>query len=127
MHKGKSQREVQEFLKRSASALNTMPAAFFSVSLTEAATLPVDRAVVQPIIDKFLVETGWLPTLRASFAGALKYRRYNFLIRFVMKKIAGQQGGDTDTSRDYEYTDWAAVDQFAARIDSLARQPAAAH
>jgi menaquinone-dependent protoporphyrinogen oxidase len=37
-----------------------------------------------------------------------------------MKRIAKKSGGDTDTSRDYEYTDWAALDrfleQFAAEI-----------
>jgi len=33
-----------------------------------------------------------------------------------MKRIARKSGGDTDTSRDYEYTDWAAVDDFAQRF-----------
>jgi len=30
-----------------------------------------------------------------------------------MKQIARKAGGDTDTSRDYEYTDWAALRGFA--------------
>lgn len=46
-------------------------------------------------------------------AGALKYRSHGVLERFLMKLIAKHSGGDTDTSRDYEYTDWAAVDAFA--------------
>jgi menaquinone-dependent protoporphyrinogen oxidase len=49
-------------------------------------------------------------------AGALPYTRYNFLIRFMMRRIVKTEGGDTDTSRDYEYTDWAAVDRFAAEF-----------
>jgi menaquinone-dependent protoporphyrinogen oxidase len=33
-----------------------------------------------------------------------------------MRRISRKEGGDTDTSRDYEYTDWAAVDRFAAEF-----------
>jgi menaquinone-dependent protoporphyrinogen oxidase len=45
-------------------------------------------------------------------AGTLAYSRYNFIIRFVMKRIARKNGAPTDTSRDYELTDWAALDRF---------------
>jgi hypothetical protein len=31
-----------------------------------------------------------------------------------MRAITAREGGDTDTSRDYEYTDWAKVERFAA-------------
>ncbi len=40
--------------------------------------------------------------------------------RMLMKRIAAQAGGDTDTSRDHEYTDWkdlaAFTRRFAAKI-----------
>jgi menaquinone-dependent protoporphyrinogen oxidase len=61
-------------------------------------------------------ETGWHPRRVELVAGALPYTRYNFLVRFVMRRISRKEGGDTDTSRDYEYTDWAAVDRFAAEF-----------
>jgi menaquinone-dependent protoporphyrinogen oxidase len=31
-----------------------------------------------------------------------------------MKRIAKKVGSDTDTSRDYEYTDWDEVEGFAS-------------
>ena len=31
-----------------------------------------------------------------------------------MKKIARDAGKDTDTSKNHEYTDWKAVDQFVS-------------
>jgi menaquinone-dependent protoporphyrinogen oxidase len=34
-----------------------------------------------------------------------------------MKRIAKEAGGATDTSRDYEYTDWVGLDRF---VDELA-------
>ena len=42
-------------------------------------------------------------------AGALVYSRYNWLTRWMMRRIARKEGGDTDTARDYEYTDWDAL------------------
>jgi menaquinone-dependent protoporphyrinogen oxidase len=48
------------------------------------------------------------------------YSRYNFLKRQMMKRIAAQAGRDTDTARDYGYTDWKDLDRstrgFAATI-----------
>jgi menaquinone-dependent protoporphyrinogen oxidase len=49
-------------------------------------------------------------------AGALKYSRYPLPLRWLMKRIAAKAGGDTDTSRDYEYTDWAQVEAYARRL-----------
>ncbi len=64
------------------------------------------------MIGRFVAETGWAPAHVLPVAGALAYSRYNFLIRFVLKRIARANGAPTDTSRDYEFTDWQAVDNF---------------
>ena len=50
---------------------------------------------------------------------ALLYRQYNFFMRWVMKRIAAKAGGDTDTSRDYEYTDWNDVRAFAGQFGRM--------
>jgi menaquinone-dependent protoporphyrinogen oxidase len=42
-----------------------------------------------------------------------------------MKRIASASGGDTDTSRDYEYTDWKDLRDFVDRFSALVT-PAAA-
>jgi menaquinone-dependent protoporphyrinogen oxidase len=64
------------------------------------------------MIDQFLGETGWRPPKIRAIAGALLYTKYNFILRFVMKHIAAAGGGDTDTSRNYDYTNWAELDRF---------------
>jgi menaquinone-dependent protoporphyrinogen IX oxidase len=38
-----------------------------------------------------------------------------------MKTISRRAGGPTDTSRDYEFTDWVALDQFVLDRVSPAR------
>ena len=64
------------------------------------------------MIDDFRAETGWRPKSTKAVAGALLYSKYNFLLRWIMKRISRQAGGTTDTSKDHEYTDWAALDRF---------------
>ena len=71
---------------------------------------------------QFLEQAQWRPDHVELIAGALLYTKYNFLKRFLMRRISGSEGGDTDTSRDYEYTDWAAVERFA---EMFAREVAA--
>jgi menaquinone-dependent protoporphyrinogen oxidase len=71
---------------------------------------------VHTLLDKFFRKTGWRPKHVKPVAGALLYTKYNPLIRFVMKQIVKRAGGDTDTSRDYEYTDWVALDRFVGEF-----------
>ena len=79
---------------------------------------------VQRMIDTFVRETGWRPAHVLSVAGALMYRQYNFVIRFLMQRIARKAGAPTDTSRNHEFTDWLAVDRFVERV-LLAAEPQA--
>ena len=44
----------------------------------------------------------------------------------MMRLIVGAAGGETDTSSDYEYTDWAAVERFAVQFQARLQQPARA-
>jgi len=100
-------------LVRERIAPRSIPGAFFSVCLSAGG--PGARPkTAQRYVDKFLERSRWRPAQVASFGGALLYTRYNPVIRFLMRMIVGFAGGHTDMSRDYEYTDWAAVDRFAA-------------
>ena len=54
-----------------------------------------------------------MPARIVSVAGRLAYREYGFFIRWVMKRIAKKEGAPTDTSRDYELTNWGEVDALA--------------
>jgi menaquinone-dependent protoporphyrinogen oxidase len=57
-----------------------------------------------------------MPARIVSVAGRLAYREYGFFIRWVMKRIAKKEGAPTDTSRDYELTNWEEVDALARDI-----------
>jgi menaquinone-dependent protoporphyrinogen oxidase len=132
VHGGKHEREMVKFVKKHRDELIAKPAAFLSVSLTEAGvelpdTTPTKRALssagVQQVLTRFFRETKWYPQRFKAVAGALLYTRYNFLTRFVMKQIAKESGGSTDTTKDHEYTDWADLDRF---VDNFSAESAPA-
>jgi menaquinone-dependent protoporphyrinogen oxidase len=120
VHAGKHEPEAVGVIRRYRTELEQMPAMFLSVSLSQAgaqaaAATSEQRnqaaADVKAMISLFLNQTGWHPTRILAVAGALMYSKYNFLIRFIMKRTARRAGASTDTSRDHEFTDWAALDR----------------
>lgn len=119
VHMGRHQSSVTDFVRDHRETLNRLPSAFVSVSLTAAHDDPADREPATDLLSTFLEETGWEPDRTTLVAGALKYSEYGLMKRFLMRRIAGRAGGDTDTSRDYEYTDWDDVEAFARAFGSL--------
>ena len=113
VHAGQYQRPVRRWVRAHRDTLDAMPAAFVSVCLGVLQHDEKTRRDLERILDGFVAETGWRPSLVTHVAGALPYTRYGWLKRVIMKRIVGKAGGDTDTSRDYEYTNWADVRRFA--------------
>lgn len=114
--------ELALFATKFREALAQIPTVFLSVSLSEVGAEDPKRSAemrakaqadVQRCIDQFLTQTGFRPGVARGVAGALPYSKYNPIMRFFMRRIVEKEGGDTDTSRDYEYTDWKALDQLA--------------
>jgi menaquinone-dependent protoporphyrinogen oxidase len=116
IHAGGYPRSIVRFAREHKDFLERVPSAFFSVGLAVASRTSDGRAQTQPVVEKFIKQSGWRPNRVELIAGALVYSKYNFLIRYIMRRISKKEGGDTDTSRDYEYTDWNAVDRFAAEV-----------
>lgn len=111
VHFGHHPRALVEFARRKLTSLSSQPTAFVSVS-GAAAALQGD-AEAQRYIRDFVVKTGWNPDVTLSVAGAVPYSKYGVITRMIMKFAARVSGRDSDTSRDYEYTNWFAVEDFA--------------
>ena len=116
IHAGGYPKSIVRFAREHRVLLERIPSAFFSVGLAVASRTSDGRAQTQPLVERFVKQSGWRPKRVELVAGALPYSKYNFLIRFIMRSIAKKEGGDTDTSHDYEYTDWSAVDRFATQV-----------
>ena len=114
VHMGKHQNCVRDFVRKHRAALERLPSAIFSVRLAAHDNTEGARQEVEGYIEKFVQQTSWRPSKIGLFAGALLYTRYGFITRWIMKKIARGKGNpDTDTSRDYVYTDWDGVKRLA--------------
>ena len=113
IHAGHHQRELVEWAERHRTGLATIPSAFFSVCLTAADDTEESRCATRGYLDDFAERTGWAPDRSATFAGALQYREYDFATRLLMRLLMRRKHHETDASRDYDYTDWDAVDRWA--------------
>jgi menaquinone-dependent protoporphyrinogen oxidase len=116
VHQGIHQASLVHRVKSNLQELERIPSAFVSVSLAAALAEEGSRAEARRYADEFLRETGWTPDERIELAGALLYSKYDFFKRLVMKLIARSKGSDSDTSQDYEYTDWVALAEFVTRF-----------
>jgi len=112
LHQHKYQAPLVRFVKDNSSWLAGVPAAFIAVSLTAVLQDDQSREELREIAGAFFRETGWTPAITRHVAGALRYTQYDFLKRLVMKLLAKQHGGETDTSCDHEYTDWDDLTRF---------------
>ena len=128
VHGGHHEREMIAFVRQHRAQLIRLGAGFVSVTLCEAGAEDPARpenerresaSEARQMIDVFIKETGWQPARTLAAAGALAYTQYNVFIRFIMKRIARKAGAPTDTSRDYEFTNWTAVDRFAEQLAGL--------
>ena len=98
----------QEFVKKHATRLNSM----------EKRT-PQTNSYAR----KFLMNSQWRPDRCAVIAGALRYPRYRWYDRFMIKLIMKMSGGETDTRKEVVYTDWEQVANFAREIAHLTDKP----
>jgi menaquinone-dependent protoporphyrinogen oxidase len=126
MHAGGLEHELVRFINGRAEQIGNRRRSFFLVLLSAATRDPGLRE-------------SWLGDARRKMgeqlavtfedtemvAGALRYSKYPLPLRWLMQGIARRAGGDTDTSRDYEYTDWQQVEDYAQRLAGLLPAPGA--
>jgi menaquinone-dependent protoporphyrinogen oxidase len=113
---GRFQRAVRQWANRHAVSLKSRPTAFVAVCLSVLDRSPKTAVMLDGILQRFFDESHWRPPVTKIVAGALLYTRYNWIMRWIMRRIVAKAHGDTDTSRDYEYTDWEALRAFARQF-----------
>ena len=116
IHIAKYPAYLREFVTKHRDWLNKVPSAFFTVCMAIQSHNAAEREEAENFGKNFIETTQWRPALVETFAGAVKYTQYNFITRFIMKRITKREGGSTDTSQDHEYTDWDAVARFTNRF-----------
>ena len=118
---GHFHRSVNLFIQKHLQQLNDIPSAFFSVNLV-ARKPEKNTPETNSYTRKFLLSSPWQPDCCAVFAGALRYPRYGWLDKFMIRLIMKMTDGETDTSKEVVYTDWQQVSLFAAKIAQLSNK-----
>ncbi|CAM3894540.1 menaquinone-dependent protoporphyrinogen IX dehydrogenase [Vibrio aquimaris] len=117
---GHLNKKLYQFIEHHKDQLDAAKVGFFCVNLTarkesQGKDTPEGSAYIQ----KFLSKSPWQPTLIGVFAGALYYPRYKFFDKMMIKLIMSLTGGETDTSKEVEYTNWEKVSLFAQNFNEL--------
>jgi menaquinone-dependent protoporphyrinogen oxidase len=121
VHAGHHEKEMIQFVKHSTPELERLHAPFFSLTLSQAGAevpnnTPAQRETAHAdalrMVEDFTKESGWRPEHALTVAGALAYSKYNFVVKWMMKRIARKAGFDGPPTRDYEFTNWTEVDRF---------------
>lgn len=112
IHMGRYPEAIVRFIQDWKDALEAVPNALVSVSLGIHSSNADERAEAEAFPAKLQRKTGFRPRRVHHAAGALKFLEYDFFKRMLMRQIAASEGGPIDTSKDYEFTDWAALDAF---------------
>ncbi|HEY8272714.1 MAG TPA: flavodoxin domain-containing protein [Pseudobdellovibrionaceae bacterium] len=115
-------KSLVKWVQENSRNLSQKPTAFFSVCLAVMQNDLRTQRDLHLIENNFFKKTKWFPKRREAFAGALSYSKYGWLTKRVMKLMAQSRGGDSDTSRDYEYTSWKDVSRFSDNFVNSLRQ-----
>jgi menaquinone-dependent protoporphyrinogen oxidase len=129
VHVGHYRRSFVAFARKHHDALNAMPTAFVSVSLSAAGDNPSDLAGLHRCVERLKRDTAWRPGAVHHAAGAMAFSAYGFFTKLAIKLIARKRGKAVNTSEDYDLTDYAAletfIDAFAANAVSSGREGSA--
>jgi len=114
---GHLNKKLYQFIDKYQQQLESNKVAFFCVNLTarkedQGKDTPEGSAYIRT----FLKKSPWQPSLIGVFAGALYYPRYNWFDKTMIKFIMTMTGGETDTTKEVEYTNWEKVTVFAEKF-----------
>ena len=117
MHAGGLESELVDFVNSHKDQIEAKARSFFLVLLSAATKDPKLNAESLADAQKKTNKQLQVQFPAAEMiAGALMYSKYFRPVKWIMQSIAKKYDEDTDTSKDYEYTDWNQVKQYAEKI-----------
>jgi menaquinone-dependent protoporphyrinogen oxidase len=121
---GKYPRPLRRFVAANLAGLNARPCTFVSVCGAAApapTSAPREEARAYP--RRFLAASGWQPARVEVVAGDTPYTKVDPITRWILKQISRSTSRPTDTSRDWDFTDWEALRRFAKGLAQGAVAP----
>jgi menaquinone-dependent protoporphyrinogen oxidase len=119
VHQKLHQEEVVAYATAHRQQLKEKPSAFVSVSLS--AGFKDGHQDAQEYIELFTEATGWQPSQVHMAGGALKLSEYDFFKEQIIRHVVMAGRDLPPGQKDYEFTDWAALDAFVDEFLNKAR------
>lgn len=119
MHMERYQEPVLYYIREHHRALNKVTSAFYSVSLTAASDDAASWQELRHITERFLLAGQWQPRLIEYVPGALRFTKYDFFKKFIMRQIAKRADQAAATGEDKEYTNWDTLKLFCTKVIQL--------
>ena len=117
MHAGGLEKELVDFINSNREQIEPKIRSFFLVLLSAATKdLKLREEWLEDARNKMDEQLQVKFQGAEMIAGALMYSKYSYPLKWVMKRIANKAGEGTDTSQDYEYTDWKQVEQYSEKL-----------
>lgn len=110
VHQKNHQETVVAFATAHREGLNAKPSALISVSLS--AAFEDGKKDAADYVERFINVTGWQPKFVHMAGGALKYSEYDFFKEQIIRYIVMAGRDIPSDQNDWEFTDWAALDNF---------------
>ena len=110
---------IKRYVNDNIEELNRRVAGFFSVSMAIVSNLQEKHQEVNQLTQQFLTDTGWHADNVWHIEGALKFTKYDYLKKIMMRSIAQNDIGPIDINKDYEYTDWKKVKDHVSQFSNL--------
>ena len=117
---GHLNKKLYQFIDSHLEQLKINKVAFFCVNLTaRKEEQKKDTPEGSMYIRTFLKKSPWKPELIGVFAGALRYPKYKLFDRVCIQFIMKITGGETDVTKEVEYTNWKKVSLFAQSVINM--------
>jgi menaquinone-dependent protoporphyrinogen oxidase len=117
LHAGHVEKELVAYIRTNLVTLQSRTCRFFLVLMAAATEdLQTRKRELQDAQDMVRKQLPMDVGPMEMIAGALSYTKYNWFIKWTIKRISAKYGGATDTSRDHEYTDWDQVRRYAQQL-----------
>lgn len=116
VHVGSFSQQIQKWVTENRLFIKDKPSAFFAVCLGILEKGNDALISESNIVTDFFEKSDWYPNLWRIFAGALKYSKYNWFLKRIMRRVVARAGFSSDLKHDYEFTDWHDVEVFVEQF-----------
>ncbi len=116
IYMGRFPRRFSRWINQNRSCLKGIRTSLFTFSLNAADQHHKAKSMNDLLLRRYSKNLAVKSKFVASFAGSLAFKEYGFFTKLIMKYISRSNGGPTDSTKNFELTNWKEIEKFAKTI-----------